>query len=69
MLRRILRRAVRSGKEFLKAEDGFFHKLVDVVIENFSHAFPELKSDPEFVIYKKILFLFLQLIIRLKISF
>eukprot|EP01125_Pyxidicula_operculata_P005968 TRINITY_DN2086_c0_g1_i1.p1 TRINITY_DN2086_c0_g1~~TRINITY_DN2086_c0_g1_i1.p1 ORF type:complete len:962 (-),score=313.60 TRINITY_DN2086_c0_g1_i1:173-3058(-) len=46
VLRRICRRAVRAGKEFLKANDGFFHQLVDIVIEKFGGAFPELKKDP-----------------------
>lgn len=46
VLRRILRRAVRVGREYLKAPDGFFHQLVDVVVENFGDAFPELKLDP-----------------------
>eukprot|EP01127_Copromyxa_protea_P001272 TRINITY_DN11306_c0_g1_i1.p1 TRINITY_DN11306_c0_g1~~TRINITY_DN11306_c0_g1_i1.p1 ORF type:complete len:970 (-),score=307.67 TRINITY_DN11306_c0_g1_i1:36-2783(-) len=47
VLRRILRRAVRYGKEFLGAKDGYFHQLVDVVIEKFGHFFPELTTNPE----------------------
>lgn len=49
VLRRILRRAVRYGKEILKAPEGFFAKLVPVVIQLFSHAFPELSGRREFV--------------------
>lgn len=45
VLRRILRRAVRAGKSFLKAPDGFFHKLSDIVVERFGGAFPELREN------------------------
>jgi alanyl-tRNA synthetase len=46
VVRRILRRAVRYGKQILGAEDGFFHKLVPVVLESLGDAFPELRRDP-----------------------
>lgn len=49
VLRRILRRAVRYGQEILGAPNGFFASLVDVVVENFSGAFPELVPKIEFV--------------------
>lgn len=49
VLRRILRRAVRYGRQFLNAETGFFTKLVPVVVENFSVAFPELTKKQAFV--------------------
>jgi len=45
VLRRILRRAVRYGKDFLSAKDGFFHNLVDVVVEKFGGFFPELHAN------------------------
>ena len=49
VLRRILRRAVRYGQQFLKARVGFFASLVPVVVANFSDAFPELVAKAGFV--------------------
>jgi len=45
VLRRILRRAVRYGREILKAKPGFFHTLVDSVIISLGEAFPSLKKN------------------------
>ncbi|KXZ50323.1 hypothetical protein GPECTOR_17g962 [Gonium pectorale] len=42
VLRRILRRAVRYGRETLGAKEGFFAGLVDVVVQHFGGFFPEL---------------------------
>jgi alanyl-tRNA synthetase len=42
VLRRILRRAVRYGRETLGGAEGFFAQLVDVVVNNFGDFFPEL---------------------------
>ncbi|KAF5205205.1 Alanine--trna ligase [Thalictrum thalictroides] len=44
VLRRILRRAVRYGKEVLKAPDGFFSGLVSAFVEVMGGIFPELKQ-------------------------
>ncbi|KAK4480575.1 hypothetical protein RD792_013653 [Penstemon davidsonii] len=44
VLRRILRRAVRYGTEVLKAQQGFFKGLVNIVVELMSEVFPELKD-------------------------
>jgi alanyl-tRNA synthetase len=50
VLRRILRRAVRYGTELLGAPAGFFAKLVPIVVQNFSDAFPELLVRQDYVI-------------------
>ncbi|KAL3650139.1 hypothetical protein CASFOL_006542 [Castilleja foliolosa] len=44
VLRRILRRAVRYGTEVLKAKQGFFQGLVEVVVNEMGDVFPELKE-------------------------
>lgn len=49
VLRRILRRAVRYGQEILKGPAGFFTKLVPIVVERFSDAFPELGRRKDYV--------------------
>jgi alanyl-tRNA synthetase len=46
VLRRILRRAVRYGRQMLGAKTGFFSQLVPVVAEHMGDAFPELRKDP-----------------------
>ena len=47
VLRRILRRAVRYGRQKLNAQEGFFAALLPTVIESLGEAFPELKENPE----------------------
>jgi alanyl-tRNA synthetase len=47
VLRRILRRAVRFGRQMLGARTGFFSQLVPVVVDRMGHAFPELTKDPQ----------------------
>ena len=47
VLRRILRRAVRYGRQMLGARTGFFSRLVPVVVERMGEAFPELRRDPQ----------------------
>lgn len=49
VLRRILRRAVRYGRQILKAQPGFFSQLLDIVVEKFKGIFPELESKVSFV--------------------
>lgn len=49
VLRRILRRAVRYGQQFMNAEPGFFAKLVPVVVSVMKDAFPELPARTTFV--------------------
>ncbi|HTW93279.1 MAG TPA: alanine--tRNA ligase, partial [Tepidisphaeraceae bacterium] len=50
VLRRILRRAVRFGRQQLGLHDAFLYKLVPVIVETMGHAFPELKKNPHRVV-------------------
>eukprot|EP00923_Selenidium_pygospionis_P020083 GHVN01034869.1.p1 GENE.GHVN01034869.1~~GHVN01034869.1.p1 ORF type:complete len:780 (-),score=180.31 GHVN01034869.1:3834-6005(-) len=49
VLRRILRRAVRYGRQFLEMprDSPWFSKLVPVVVEILGDAFPEMKKNPK----------------------
>ena len=49
VLRRILRRAVRYGRQKLNAQNGFFTKLVPVVVESLGDFFPELKEKQKHI--------------------
>ena len=44
VLRRLLRRAARYGRK-INLKEPFLYKLVHVVVENFSHVFPEILSN------------------------
>ena len=46
VLRRILRRAVRYGRQKLNAPEGFFAALAPTVVASLGDAFPELKENP-----------------------
>ncbi|MEK6702030.1 MAG: alanine--tRNA ligase, partial [Planctomycetota bacterium] len=50
VLRRILRRAVRYGRQMLNAKPGFFARLVPTVVSEMGDFFPELKKNPQRVI-------------------
>ncbi len=50
VIRRILRRAIRYGWDKLGFKEPFFHKLVDVLAEQFKDVFPELKAQKEYVV-------------------
>ena len=47
VLRRILRRAVRYGRQKLGTKEGFFAALVPVVGETLGDTFPELRAQQE----------------------
>ncbi|GAB4383259.1 MAG: alanine--tRNA ligase [Phycisphaerales bacterium] len=49
VLRRILRRAVRYGRQKLGARTGFLAQLVQPVVETMGEAFPELRRNPQHV--------------------
>jgi len=44
VLRRLLRRAARYGRK-INLKEPFLYKLVNTVVENFSHVFPEVKTN------------------------
>jgi alanyl-tRNA synthetase len=50
VLRRILRRAVRFGRQQLGLREPFLHTLVPVVVDSMGEAFPELRKNPKHVI-------------------
>ncbi|GMH50878.1 hypothetical protein TrRE_jg12376, partial [Triparma retinervis] len=50
VLRRVLRRAVRYGRQNLGAKLGFFSKLVPTLVEHMGEAFPEIVRKKDFVI-------------------
>lgn len=49
VLRRVLRRAVRYGRETLNAPEGFFATLVDSVVDSFGHFYPELVKSRDLI--------------------
>src|SRR4051812_26459637 len=46
VLRRVLRRAVRFGRQQLELKDPFLHTLVPIVVDAMGGAFPELHQNP-----------------------
>eukprot|EP01083_Nonionella_stella_P274841 933159_1 len=49
VLRRILRRAARTGRVFFKTQEPFFYKLVPCVVDLMKGAFPELEAKQDYV--------------------
>jgi alanyl-tRNA synthetase len=47
VLRRILRRAVRYGRQYLDTHEPFLCDLVPAVVQTMNSAFPELKKSPQ----------------------
>ena len=50
VLRRILRRAVRYGWQYLNMHEPFLYRIVPTVISTMAEAFPELRSKPDQVV-------------------
>ena len=50
VLRRILRRAVRFGRQQLGLTEPFLHTLVPVIVDTTGDAFPELRKNPGHVV-------------------
>ena len=49
VIRRILRRAVRYGFQFLGAEQPFLYKLIPMLADQFDGVFPEVKQQQDFI--------------------
>jgi len=49
VVRRILRRAVRFGWQYLGLHEPFLYRLVDTVVDTMGAAFPELRKNPQAV--------------------
>ena len=49
VLRRVLRRAVRYGRDTLDAPEGFFATLVDSVVASFGSFYPELVKSRDLI--------------------
>lgn len=49
VIRRILRRAIRYYYSFLKIQEPFMYKMVDLLATNFKDVFPELEAQKGFV--------------------
>ncbi|MFA6482910.1 MAG: alanine--tRNA ligase [Bacteroidales bacterium] len=49
VIRRILRRAVRYGFNFLNLKEPFMNRLIPVLVENMGDAFPELISQQQLI--------------------
>jgi len=49
VIRRILRRAVRYGFNFLNLKEPFINRLVPVLVENMGEAFPELNNQKQLI--------------------
>jgi len=47
VLRRILRRGVRYGRQILKGKSGFFSQIIPVVIETMKEFFPEINKNSD----------------------
>lgn len=50
VLRRVLRRAVRFGREKLGAKQGFFAQLVPIVVKQLGYVFPELIEKKKHIV-------------------
>jgi len=49
VIRRILRRAIRYGYQFLELKEAFVYQLVDRLTQSMGDAFPELKDQKELI--------------------
>ena len=49
VIRRILRRAVRYGYTFLGFNEPFLHRMVDTLVQQMGHQFPELQKQQDLI--------------------